>query len=367
MRIAVLELYEHWELIGYLREALAWADCDYYLSEVVAARPEAAGLRSVRVVGTRQRREAVAEAVSPSRGADIVLVCTRNVEQAPWYALAQVTAPVVLVLHDARFSFSRAPILAPGLLNRLRRVRWRLAGDWSARTLNPGHPFVAFVTSAPGGQAYLRSEGVTEDVLAVPFAYWPTPTTPAADHDLRSVVVPGSIDPEHRDYEAVATLCREYYGPALSLKLPGRPRSSSAVRTLEWLRRIAADNPHVDLRTAGDAPDAYAETLRRAWVLLIPAHTYAFYATQREEVGRTKGLGAFDDQVRYGKCAIVPAGIPTWRALAHATVTYSTHAGLLTALGQAIEAPTPRPPETLTLSAVRAKWRAFLTEVAARR
>ena len=368
MRVAIVELYEHWEIVHFLRSALRAHTLSYYLSAEVASHPMLDGLGGVHVLPAGGGRDTATHAVvADQTNLDVVIVCTRNVDHRPWRPLSALRIPAVLLLHDAAYGFAPAPSRLNDIGSRLRRWRWRLAGSWSRRLLLGGGPWSAFATSAPGGGAYLSASGEVRPCLVAPYACVDAEGRPrsdagARDTDVLRIAVPGSVDANHRAYAPVLSALADWRARRLELSLPGALRGRDAANTAAAFEALGNDYLSVTTRRTSPELD-YATVLAKADLLLAPVRPDVYYATLREHVGVTKGLGSLDDQIRYGKPAIVPEGIPTWPQLAPATRRYADGEALRALLEDYVLSSDRSCFEAFSPSRVADRWGRFLREV----
>ena len=363
LRIAIIELYEHWEVVQYLSRALCNHELEFWLTEGVAEHPALATLDDVHRFAVQEREQAALHLARRAGAFDAIIVCTRIADHRPWKALALTVVPQVLLLHDAAFSFSASPQLLQDWRSRLRRARWRLNGDWVSRRLAHQSQWRGFVTSAPGGEDYLRSTGESRPCLVTPYAIAPMagaqmrPLLPD-DTELR-LALPGSIDDGHRDYATIIRALTDWRGRRLQVSLPGVMRGGGAKEVLRGFAGLASDR--LTVQSIQKCPNLdYPSALIDAHALLMPVRRTVYYATQLEHVGVTKGLGALDDQFRYRKPAIVPEGIVTWPELSAATQRYSSAFELRRLLDQYEIGLPSEVFAPFTAEVLGAKWTAFL-------
>ena len=372
MRIAIVELYEHWEVVDFLRRVLHAHALEFYLSAEVAAHAGLVDVDPTEVLGRGADRTAVTRAVVNRQDRfDVVVVCTRNVDHRPWEPFDDLRIPVVLLLHDAAFAFDDGGEQLGDVFSRLRRWRWWLAGSWSRRLLRDQSRWAGFVTSAPGGAAFIKTMAETRPCLVSPYAFAPAlplaaPNERADDRQPLHIVLPGSVDPNHRNYDPVLAALSSWRGRRLHVTLPGQLRNPGAPRITAAFEALATERLTIATRNVRESLD-YAAALAKADILLAPIRPHVYYATQRERVGVTKGLGALDDQIRFAKPALVPEGIPTWPELEAVTQRYADASALASRLQGFVPPTDGKPFRAYGLTQLADRWSGFLLEVVRQR
>lgn len=375
MRIAVLELYEHLEVVAYLVRVLeaCGGEVDVFAAgegSVTATLP-----RVVEPVNLRWGRAAAVRALLPRLADyDLVINVTTMVEVAPFFALAPLPTPKVTLVHNARWLLDeRLTWQPPRPSALLRRVKWTLGGELSARrSVAAAFDGLVFPSADVAERFATTFDG---PAVGVPWAVWSSHAAPAVDPAervrRREIVVPGTVLPRQRDYRllarAVAALPGEI-GPVV-VHVLGKASGGAANAALQEVSRHLRPGDqlvsYADPVPGGD----YAAAWRRAAAIVSLTGDQLPFATTYEGGGVSKVTGVENDQIRFARSLILPSAYRGQTVLHGWQRTFRDAAGLTELLAAELTnaaPPAAPPPPSLGLGAHATVWGSFLAAVIAR-
>lgn len=361
--LSILELYEHIEIVEYM---LLAAPVEYelrlYILPEVRTQLDASLLEKCTVNSHPNKIVLVNQLCLEADEYTRTIVLTRNIDYRIFSPVFNLALKPILFVHDSRFGFASSAILDYSWRSRLRRLKWKFQGAWPRSLLSEEKDWAGFVVSTSKAADFLSRNGEERPVLSIPFAVWPEQYEALVSgkrHPLK-VVVPGSVDPLHRDYELIADSFRMYAGAPLELSIPGIIRGKGGEEAL----RIISESLPAQVKFSGSSRQNvlyYQNELRDADFLLLPIRRVVKYATQFEFAGVTKGIGAIEDQIRYGKRALISSDVPSWSDLSSWQIRFGNALDLQNALESLAEFEAmSTAPAAFRQNEVRLKWSAFL-------
>lgn len=368
--VALVELYEHHEVVDYLCAALPpERDVALFVSPYVADRlsPRArarAAAATVLDVRDRDRDAVIRERRAELERFGTCVLVTLGLDLGLADAFCTLRTARVLVVHDARFHFAAHAEFAWTIAATLRRLRYRWRGSWRER-LQTHRPWDGFVVGSARMRAFVLAQGARAPVLDVAYALAAGPgLAPPTSGHLR-VGIPGTIDFRNRAYGEIEAAVATGIGRPVEWVFPGRTARPGAERWLSALSRAVDRDDSQRLSYLADQGD-YHDALRGCDVLVLPLRERMLYAGQYEWGGVTKIAGSENDQITVGRPAFVRRGYTGRDGLRARQRYYDDAASLRRQLAAFAPDDFPPPPTADAGPGATVRWRAFLTALAGR-
>jgi hypothetical protein len=204
---------------------------------------------------------------------------------------------VLLFVHDLRSTFE--PKAIKGLRHAVRRIgkiRLREAAHGYTVLLQQMKSFV------------LTNYRVTKPVYVVPGSIFESKTHTAIKNERLKIVVPGSVDPERRDYKSVRTVAEAAAAARWPVQfvILGSAHGDAGKSSWQLFDGLEANVQRYSERFVPVAE--FEKQLEEADLIWSPLP--AFFEKLRdsaESFGETKSSGAFYDAVRHGKPLLLPS------------------------------------------------------------
>ena len=365
LSIAIVELYEHVEVINFLLRALPTSIQieALLISRTISKENLLESDRIKRIISQADQEDRVSFLRKNTvfvEKVDMVIVTTQNTNHLLLDIYKQLTTRRVLVVHDSNFHFLRQSILSYKIKDILRRVRWKFNGSWSRR-LQQHEGWDGFIVARSSMAEVLRTAGVQIPILAQPFGIWPNSQINQNFCGKLIVVIPGAIDREHRDYSIVIDALK-LVSRNVQIILPGRLRRSTDQRVLEDFYFMAKTKCNVEVIFGGDSD--YYNSMEKAHALILPFRVNTIYATQFEKNGVTKSMGSEHDQISFGKYALVSSNYNGHEALSELQYRYRNAEELASLIESFnVESTSLKAPFLLTLEGVQSRFWDFFQKV----
>ena len=367
-RLTIVEPYDHHEVVSYLLQVLpdAW-QAQLLCSESVANRLRTSRMlhrADVEILGRGPVHLELRKHLELLENADLLLASTLQLDPRPARVLTDLDIPRVLVVHDANYAFDESARLSRGILDRLRRSRWRARGWWRRPgvTVADWHGLVVGRDSMPRGSALDRGLEVVP-TLATPFACAPVQplgADPIPPSRALRIALTGGLDRRRRDYQPVWAALKRLRRPFEISS--GQSLGAGGKAILRQLTALSAYRPAHQMAREPDVGDGYEDMLAWADVLVHPIRAITSFATVLERYGASKVSGSENDQIRSGTFGIYPADYPVRDELKAMSASYTSGEHL----ADLLECFTPvpgSPTECLSSAYQTTRWGIFLDRV----
>lgn len=302
-KIAIVEFYEHSEVLSYLSGVLAGA-VELTVFSSLKIYKDAGLQKEVFVeIDCTKISKTLKSLLPVLEKFDGIIVLTTMVDHRPWLLLEQLQIPKAVFVHNANWMFGDSLSYLPITLSRLlKRLKWSFQGSMRHR-LNVAEQFDAFIFPSSEIAAGFRDK-TKGHVFGINWAVSSLFSKLGSDEskgELISLVVPGTVDFQARAYEVLAkalALCTQEELACFELVLLGTASSKEAQNLVKSLNKFSI---HLFSTTRFVPVNEYEQRLSSADVILNLQREKVGFATTIEIPGLTKMSGVVHDAIRHAK------------------------------------------------------------------
>lgn len=306
-KIAYIELDTHAEIASNFMELIADSQefsVDYYFSEKI--------LKQIGVEKPNVFQTECSEILNSLRNThyDLVIIGTVHRYFNVFNAISK-THKTAAIVHNLNFSGLSKFHLFKNIFKK--QIRFRLKLWWKEGLL-----------SAPEVYENLRNLLVLDESLSnEKFSFLPiffNEFNENADSKTFTIVIPGTVSQERRDYEQVIKKTKELEIKFKTGEIEPELRNLEIIflgkakgEELRWLKDLEQSLEYVNMKyfTEKVPRKTFDEWMNKANVLWCPIQPKTEFFSNTEIYGKTKMSGNIGDAIKYGKMAFFPKNYPS--------------------------------------------------------